>query len=221
MADDADDDDEAVGISDQDVISSTPITLNGHTASVNSLCISDDGERFFSGSGDRSIVIWNLRSNREEAMRKICIHEGGILDLCCHGDFLVSASSDATVRIFDLGRNEQVGYLKGHQGVVSCVGVVPGDGSLGEGFDVVSGGYDGTVRYWRCREDGEWEARVIWSSISLGVEEDDGNGSSAVGEVKDKTLMISDLEVGDGKVFVARFRAGIEIVDIQSRTRVT
>jgi WD40 repeat protein len=181
---------------------------------VNALCIT--GSKLFSGSGDRSIIVWDL--NTQQQLQRILVHDKGVLDLrLAAGKFLVSASSDGTCRIFDLSRNEQVVCLMGHTGVVSCARVVS-NAKLEEeeeeeeekmGVEVVTGSYDGTVRWWKCGGDGRWEGRVVWRS---GGETD--AGVEAMGEGCGRPELISDVEVCGGRVFVARFDPTITVVDI-------
>jgi hypothetical protein len=84
---------------------------------------------------------------------------------------------------------------------------------MGETFEVLTASYDGTVRRWRCGEDGEWEGRAVWGETSSGSPEGGdcvALSSSSIGDARGR---ISDLEICEGRGFVARFGTVIEIVD--------
>jgi WD40 repeat protein len=80
---------------------------------VNSLCFiipdTEDENKLLSGSGDHSILLWDLPTH--SLLQRILIHDPGITDLqiaataAAGGRFLISTSSDHTARIFDLSHN--------------------------------------------------------------------------------------------------------------------
>jgi WD40 repeat protein len=45
---------------------SEEFTLNGHTAYVNALALTDDGKRVISASNDKTLKVWNLETGSED-----------------------------------------------------------------------------------------------------------------------------------------------------------
>lgn len=72
---------------------------------------------------------------------------------------LVSASTDETVRLWDLTNGDEIGRLKGHEGVVKCLQV--------EGSVAVTGGQDGNIRVWdleKAEEEAETQTAAKMAS---------------------------------------------------------
>ncbi|KDE02561.1 hypothetical protein MVLG_06896 [Microbotryum lychnidis-dioicae p1A1 Lamole] len=74
----------------------------------------------------------------------------------------VSASQDETVRLWDLSTGDEMGQLRGHQGVVKALQV--------EASVCITGGSDGQVRIWNVDEVED----LLTSPNGLGENEDDG-----------------------------------------------
>lgn len=106
-----------------------------------------------SGSGDRAICIWSLRTG--QILHKINIHQKGIACLQYNGRFIVSGSTDNSVRIYDTDQKVEIACLKGHTNLVrSAQAVFDRDGEV---KTVISGSYDGTIRTWeRMPDSQEW-----------------------------------------------------------------
>jgi WD40 repeat protein len=89
------------------------ITLNGHTADVNSVVFSPDGRLVVTASADGTARVWDaaLGSSRGELRG----HSGSVnsASFSPDGKFIVTAGSDATVRLWDAGRFEQVRQIGG------------------------------------------------------------------------------------------------------------
>lgn len=74
----------------------------------------------FTGSKDRTIKEWDLSTGA--VLRTIeGIHEGSVLSICVHGDYLVSAGSDSNVVVWDLVQGRVVKVIDDHEDSVLCV----------------------------------------------------------------------------------------------------
>ncbi|KAF8513589.1 WD40 repeat-like protein [Hysterangium stoloniferum] len=111
--------------------------LTGHRDSV--YCLDFDAHKIISGSRDRTIKIWSLRTGKlKNTLRG---HEGSVL--CLKFDstgFMVSGSSDRKILVWDLTKREVRKTLTGHQ-----------SGVLDLCFDkqwIVSCSKDTVVRVW-------------------------------------------------------------------------
>ena len=71
-------------------------------------------------------------------------HEGGVTSVAFSpdGTLLVSGSSDATAKVWDVATGELRFRLLGHKQPVNCVGFSP------NGMMIATGGDDGQVRFW-------------------------------------------------------------------------
>lgn len=131
-------------------------TLKKHKSAVNALAVSGDGKVLYSGSNDRSILVWE----REDSANYMgCVgvlrgHGKAIMSICVVGiDLVVSGGMDRTVRMWRKGGLGE-GYnclcvLDGHSSGVRSV--VAGRGDDDDGLWVCSGCLDGGVRVWRIR----------------------------------------------------------------------
>lgn len=89
--------------------------LAGHLDSV--YCIEFDAYKIVTGSRDKTIKVWSLRTGKLKSTLRG--HEGSVL--CLKFDatgFMVSGSSDRRILVWDLGRGEVRKVLTGHQGGV-------------------------------------------------------------------------------------------------------
>ncbi|EXB82473.1 Myosin heavy chain kinase B [Morus notabilis] len=128
-------------------------TLEKHKSAVNALALNDDGSVLFSGSCDRSILVWE----REDSANHMAVtgalrgHGKAILSLFNVSDLLLSGSADRTVRIWR--RGQEGGYcclavLEGHAKPVKSLAAVR-DGDSNGVVTVFSGGLDGEAKVWK------------------------------------------------------------------------
>ncbi|GKV14635.1 hypothetical protein SLEP1_g25478 [Rubroshorea leprosula] len=128
-------------------------TLEKHKSAVNTLALSDDGSVLFSGSCDRSILVWERedRANHMAVTGALRGHKNAILCLINVTDLLFSGSADRTVRVWLRGQEGRyccLSVLEGHQKPVKSLAAVAEDEPNGV-VSVVSGGLDGELRVWR------------------------------------------------------------------------
>src|SRR5450432_201589 len=112
--------------------------LEGHTMHVNSIAFSPDGHRIVSGSGDKTIRVWDAET-------------GAVVAGPCHGHSdwvtsvafspdghrIVSGSGDKTIRVWDAETGAVVaGPCHGHSDYVTSVAFSP------DGHRIVSGSGD-------------------------------------------------------------------------------
>ena len=86
--------------------------------------------------------VWDLES--QQLLHTFEEHEGSVdsVGYSPDGKYLVSGSSDKTVRVWDLESQQLLHNFEGHKGRVNSVGYSP------DGKYLVSGSLDGTVRQW-------------------------------------------------------------------------
>lgn len=129
-------------------------TFDGHHAAVNALKLRNNV--LVSGSGDSTMCIWSLQTG--EILQKVNIHQMGVACLQYNGRFVVSGSTDNSVRIYDVNQNVEVACLKGHTNLIRSVQAVFND--RGEVRTTISGSYDGTIRFWeQAPGSGEWRTQ--------------------------------------------------------------
>ena len=118
-------------------------TLSGHTDRVGSVAVA--GDRIVSGSGDRTIKVWDLNSG--QLIRTLSGHTSTVWSVAVAGDRIVSGSGnwndpsgDNTIRVWDINSGQLIRTLSGHTNSVYSVAVA--------GDRIVSGSYDNTIKVW-------------------------------------------------------------------------
>lgn len=124
--------------------------LTGHVEFPNDAEFDSTGRFIISGSGDTTVRVWSLQTNRE--LYTLTGHVGSVRDVTFSRDGLLaaSASADETIRIWDLAHGAQLQQFNGHlaTNVVSVVGFVPNSTHM------FSGGWDANLVLWDT-ESGE------------------------------------------------------------------
>jgi len=122
-------------------------SLEGHDGPVTCCRVDLDGRRVATGSRDKTIAVWSLRSGKHE--RVFEGHRGGIsvLSFSPNGE-LISGDTRGGVRVWSWPKGKLLLELDEHVGAVYTLGC-SADGSL-----IASGAKDQTICVW-SRETGE------------------------------------------------------------------
>ena len=116
--------------------------FRGHEHWVNSVCFSTDGAKIVSGSGDKTVRIWDSITGK----LLLCLegHDDSVENVGFNPDSsrIVSGSKDKTIKLWDSITGELLMTLSGHDDAVRCVGFSP------DSSRIVSGSKDKTIKLW-------------------------------------------------------------------------
>jgi WD40 repeat protein/tRNA A-37 threonylcarbamoyl transferase component Bud32 len=168
-------------------------TLKGHSDCVYSVAISQDGKTLASGSQDKTVKLWDLRTGQELPTH---INGTGFLNgaiysivFCPDGETLASAGADKTVKLRNLRTGLEIRTLRGHSGLVYSVAISQ------DGQTIVSGSYDGTVKVWDLNTGREIRTLLGYISpvYSIAISR---NGKIIVSGSDDGNARLWDLNTG-------------------------
>ena len=164
-------------------------TLTGHTKEIGAVAVTGDGRRALSGSWDRTLKLWDLKTG--ECLRTLTGHQHFIMAVAVTGDGrrALSGSADCTLKLWDLASGECLRTLTGHRGEVMAVAV------LGDGRQALSGSADQTVKLWDL-ETGQCLRTLTGHTSDVGAIAVTGDGRRVLSGSMDQTLNLWDLEMG-------------------------
>ena len=126
----------------------------GGVAWVNACAFSPDGRWIVSGSFDKTLKLWDVRTGEERNM--LSGHTGSVWTCAFSPDgrWLVSGSSDGTLKLWDAQTGQERFTLSGHTAWVRACAFSP------DGQWIVSGSEDETLKLWDA-ETGQVRATLI------------------------------------------------------------
>ena len=136
---------------DPEVINALQVALNkgrernrlqGHNDWVMSVSFSPDGKTLASGSGDKTIKLWNLETGKEIGILRGHNDVVYSVSFSPDGKTLASGSQDKTIRLWNLETGQEICTLQGHDNWVYSVSFSP------DGKTLASGNVDKTIKLW-------------------------------------------------------------------------
>ena len=117
----------------------------GHPEGVNSVAFSPDGKLLASGSWDKTVQLWEVKTGEQRWL--LTGHMASVISVAFSPEHkvLASGSADKTVRLWDTARGTSKQMLTGHTDAVTSV-AFSRDGKL-----LASGSVDKTVRVWNAQ----------------------------------------------------------------------
>ncbi|MHC5673305.1 protein kinase domain-containing protein [Nostoc sp.] len=120
-------------------------TLTGHSgtlSSVNALAISPDSNTLASGSDDKIVQLWDLKT--QKVLASLLGHSQAVKSVTFSpdGQILATASDDKTIKLWQVETLEEICTLLGHSHAVKSVVFSP-DGQI-----LASGSWDKTIKLW-------------------------------------------------------------------------
>ncbi|EJD02149.1 WD40 repeat-like protein [Fomitiporia mediterranea MF3/22] len=191
-------------------------TPNAHTSIIYCLQLysyPDDARQvLFTGSKDRSVREWNLSTGNVERVFEGA-HNGSILSLCVHGNYLATAGSDFCVCVWDLRDGSLAQTITDHHDSVLCVRF--------NSRHLVSCSKDRTVRLYRFQNTSSGKrtpplsAGTILGTHRAAVNAVALSGSLVVSASGDKSMRVWDANTGTLlRTLEAHHARGIAAIDI-------
>ncbi|XP_070576940.1 uncharacterized protein [Ptychodera flava] len=174
--------------------------LQGHMDCVH--CIAFDNRRIVSGSLDRTIRVWDIRSGR--SIRKMYGHKGGIRCIQFDNDRIISGSWDMTLMVWDIVKFNRLAVLTGHKGSISALRF--------NSTHLVSASHDKTVRVW-CLDN--YACLNILRGHTDAVTCVSFDGTLAVSGSTDKTIRVSNIFSGECLVTLTGHTEPITAIEVQ------
>lgn len=176
--------------------------VSGHLGWVRSVAVEPGNEWFATGSGDRTIKIWNLASGQLKLTLTGHIHSVRGLAVSPRHPYLFSAGEDKQVMCWDLESNKVIRHYHGHLSGVWCVDIHPTLDLL------VTGGRDSVARVWDMRTKHQIMALGGHKSTVATVLTQTSDPQVVTGSM-DKTIRLWDIRKGVATMTLTHHKKGI------------
>lgn len=166
-------------------------TLTDHSDTVNCVAISSDNQTLVSGSADKTIKIWNLKTGRELYTLEGHSDTVNCVAISPDGQTLASGSADKTIKIWNLNTGKQLRSLGGwfssaHLDSICSLAIAP------DGQTLISGSQDHTIKLWNMatgKQTGTL-SQESWGVYSLAITAD---GQAIASDTLDHTIKLCSL----------------------------
>jgi WD40 repeat protein len=164
-------------------------TFEGHTATVDSVCLSVDGRYALSGSWDKTLKLWEVATG--DCLRTFKDHAGHVYAVCLSADgrYALSGSDDKTLKLWEVATGRCLRTFEGHTSYVYAVCLST------DGRYALSGSWDNTLKLWEvatgdCLRTFKGHAGHVYA-VCLSAD-----GRYALSGSKDHTLKLWEVATG-------------------------
>ncbi|GJJ76741.1 autophagy-related protein 16-1 [Entomortierella parvispora] len=116
--------------------------IAAHDSEVNTVSLSNGGTMFATGSSDKKIKIWDIKTGSLKSTLTGCLQSVMCVSFNATDELLLGASNDNAARLWHLGTGRPRHTLTGHIGKVFSARFNP------DSTKVVSGSHDRTIKVW-------------------------------------------------------------------------
>eukprot|EP00842_Homolaphlyctis_polyrhiza_P002668 jgi/Hompol1/3401/HPOL_006511-RA len=102
-------------------------TTDAHNLSIWSMAMDARNDRLFSAGTDGAIKIWSSINETMTPVDQLKSHTGKVYSIKLQGNLVLSASSDKTIKLWDMNTLECVQTLEGHTAGVNSLQLLPGN----------------------------------------------------------------------------------------------
>ncbi|CAD8169269.1 unnamed protein product [Paramecium pentaurelia] len=168
------------------------LQLEGHSDQVVTVCFSPNGTTLASGSEDKSIRLWDVKTGQQKF--KLDGHSHAVLSLCFSPDetTLASGSEDKSIRLWDVKTGQLKFKLDGHTHAVLSLCFSPDETTL------ASGSEDKSIRLWDV-ETGQQKFKLDGHNDSVQSVCFSSDGTKLASGSLDKSIRIWNVELGQVK----------------------
>ena len=163
-------------------------TFAGHTAQVLAVAFSPDGRSALSGSGDRTLKLWDVATGRE--LSTLAGHTAAVTSVAFSpdGGSVLSGSADESLKLWDVATGKEIRTFTGHTERVMSVAISP------DGRSVLSGSDDMRLKLWDVATGKEIHS-FTGHADSVGSVVFSPDGRSALSGSHDMSLKLWNLPV--------------------------
>jgi WD40 repeat protein len=165
-------------------------TLKGHSSWVNSVAYSPDGQTVASGSWDKTIKLWNVKTGN--LLQTLKGHSSSVNSVAYSpdGQTLASGNGDKTIKLWNVKTGNLLQTLTGHSSSVSSVAYSP------DGQTLASGSGDKTIKLWNVKT-GNLLQTLTGHSSSVSSVAYSPDGQTLASGSGDKTIKLWDVKTGN------------------------
>ncbi|KAF9439237.1 hypothetical protein BGZ76_007438 [Entomortierella beljakovae] len=164
--------------------------ITAHDSEVNTVAMSNGGGVFATGSNDKKIKIWDVKTGALKSTLTGCLQAVMSVTFNATDELILGASNDNAARLWHVGTGRPRHTLTGHIGKVFSARFNP------DSSKVVSGSHDRTIKVWDLQKG--YCIRTMFSFASVNdVCLLDFDGSTIASGHLDKTLRFWDARSGN------------------------